>query len=222
MKKYCGFSLLEMLMALIIVVSIVYTAFAITSKTDKKTKTESILKNVYTTIGQITREQNYKKPIDTWGWDNSNIQYASESILNNYILPSIKKKITCSNPLNCVGGFMSKDGEEYTNYRHESNYARAIVGKDGVHIALKAIGKCKRDDFSSLCGIAIIDIDNKNGNNKLGDDVFIFGIYGAGNFMPFKHNISKNDIKSGCTKDSFGDTCAARIMNNNWKIDYWE
>ena len=54
--------------------------------------------------------------------------------------------------------------------------------------------------------------------NRLGVDVFYFGIYGNGVFAPFGYNLSKEEIEQGCSENSLGETCAAKIMRDGWKI----
>ena len=48
----------------------------------------------------------------------------------------------------------------------------------------------------------------------------MFGLYGDGNFMPYGYNFPTEKIDSGCNKKGYGDTCAAKMMYDDWKITY--
>ena len=113
---------------------------------------------------------------------------------------------------------MSMDNEEYVNYRQESDYARALVGKNDIHIALRSTGSCVPNVKDNLCGILVVDVDNKDGENKMGYDVFLFGFYGDGSFRPFGSDFPPEKIEGDCSKFTSGETCAAKIQRDNWVI----
>lgn len=220
MKKFYGFSAIELIVTIFVIYVVVQFSFDFSNKFNQAGKRELLIKKVYTTLEEITRKENEKLPVAKWGWGEFETYVSSKNILTKYIAPSLNKYRPCNNPLNCVGGFLSMDGEDYVNYRQKTDYARAIVGKDNIHIALKSEGGCTQGDANSICGIFIIDIDNKDGANKLGEDVFIFAFYGDGAFHPYGYNYESKKIEAGCAKFSYGDTCAAKIMNDNWQIRY--
>ncbi len=220
MKKIYGFSAIELVFVILVIYIVVQFSFDFTNKFSKEGKRELLIKRVYVTMSEATAKENEKLPISKWGWGEFETYVSSNNILKERIAPYLSKFRPCNNPLNCVGGFLSMDGEDYVNYRQKTDYARAIVGKDNIHIALKSLGGCIQGDPASVCGIFVIDISNKDGANKLGEDVFMFAFYGDGTFHPFGYNYDEKKIEAGCAKFSYGDTCAAKIMNDNWQIRY--
>ena len=220
MVKCRAFSVIEFIMAICVLIAVVVLISPFFNKLSKAERTALTLKDVYETINStVERYEQYDEPCQTWGWSVSDTYEISKYILDKYIVPSFSNYTSCSNPLLCVGGFLSMDGEDYTNYRQREDYVRALVGKKKVHIALRSTGSCVMGAADNLCGILVVDVDNKDGENKLGYDVFVFGFYGDGKFMPFGYNFSKEDIEKNCSKYSYGETCAAKIMNNNWVMN---
>ena len=220
MKKFIAFSLVELLIVLFMVFVVAKITYSIANKPDKTTETEIKLKKTYDLLNDIIIAQNNKKPLYTWGWNKEKADDSPNSVLENYILPLAGKHILCSQfPLNCVGGFMSMDNEEYTNFRRDTSYARAIL-EDGTHIALNFENKCRKDLPNLPCGTIVIDINNKEGNNRLGEDVFVFDLYSNGSFLPHGMKENEDKINVNCDTNGYGDMCAARIMRDNWKIRY--
>ena len=220
MGKCRAFSFIELLTAVCIILTVVTFVNPLFNKLSEKEKIAYTLKEVYETINDtVQRYKQYDEPCQTWGWNAPDTNEISQYILDKYILPSFSGYTSCKNPLLCVGGFLSMDGEDYTNYRQKTDYARALVDKRKVHIALRSTGACVMDVPNNLCGILVVDVDNKDGENRLGYDVFVFGFYGDGKFMPYGYNFSEEDIEKNCSKYFYGETCAAKIMNNNWVIN---
>jgi len=215
-----AFSMMELLTTICVLFAVVVLIMPVTNKFSRKDKTLHLLKEIQEAIApSFERYSKTDTPPQYWDWNNPNTKEASEKIFENYILPLFPKYTSCNNPLLCVGGFLTMDGEEYTNFRQEEGYARALVGKHNIHIALRASGICAPNVAESLCGVLVVDIDNKDGDNKMGYDVFLFGFYGDGSFKPFGYNFEKEKIAAECSNYSSGNTCAAKILADNFVLN---
>lgn len=75
-----------------------------------------------------------------------------------------------------------------------------------------------------------IDVNGESAPNRLGRDVFVFGLANNGHLVPagsaaYNNNIMGQNLAvfpDTCTDDNIGDglTCAARVVAEGWKINY--
>ncbi len=218
MKKLHSFSLMELLVTICVLILISGLSASLNGNFSKKDKTIFILKDINEKLGEMAQMyKGYDEPIGAWPWNYKDNEFANEAILRKYILPVFEKHTMCKEkPLYCVGGFMTLDGEDYTNFRRDNEFARALVGKNNVHIALKTTGTCNPEIKNNLCGILVVDVDNKDGENKLGYDVFMFGFYSNGTFAPYGYEASDEIVDQRCSKYNSGDTCAQKIAKDGW------
>ena len=217
MRKKLAFTMIELLVVAITIFACVKLAVNITDNFSKKDKTVNILKDLQATISKsILFNESTDNGVASWLWrgDSYNVAYG---ILTKYLLVDYPDAVNCSNPLNCVGGYSSMDGEDYTNFRQEDEYARFLINKEKIHIALKTVDPCEKNQ-NTLCAIVAVDINNKDLPNKLGYDVFLFGVYSLGGFMPYGYNLDKDEVEKNCSPDSNGETCAAKIMRDGWQM----
>ena len=217
MKKKFAFTMIEILIVFITIFACVKLASNIADSFSGKDKTVNILKDVQATISKsILFNETTDNGVTNWLWkgDSYNVAYG---ILTKYLLVDYENVTPCTNPLNCVGGYSSMDGEDYTNFRQEREYARFLINNEKTYIALKTVGTCERNQ-NTLCAIVVVDINNKDLPNKLGYDVFLFGVYSQAGFMPYGYNFKQEDIERNCSFDSTGETCAAKIMLDGWQM----
>lgn len=81
----------------------------------------------------------------------------------------------------------------------------------------------------------IIDVNGAEGPNRLGKDIFLFGVENNGKLVPagsaaYNNSISDDmneelytDAENGCSGDTVagdGASCAARVVADGWKINY--
>ncbi len=186
-------------------------------KTNEK---EQVLKDVYESLKYaILMSGNATKPAKDWEWQYNDPEFAAEYILKKRILPYVTNYKTCEDKaLQCVGGFsyLNKEDYEHINFRRTKQYARAIVGIYDAHVALTMTGECKKNRKKSVCGILLVDINNKDTPNTMGYDVFKFAIYGDGSFLPYGFYWPRKDIEEECSQGFSGESCAAKILLDGW------
>lgn len=221
MTKQKATTLLELVVTVGIILVVVHLSYITLNKLKANNKNIDTLKKVYNSIQNVLENNNASgNPSMNWNWNNGDVYEVSKNILEKYILSFYYKKTLCNSTINCVGGFLSLNKEEYVNYKQTTDYASAIVGDENYHFSLRTTKNCQKNNPTSLCGLFVIDIDNKSGYNQLGYDVFMFGFYGDGSFKPYGYYFPKDKIDAGCNPSAYGDTCAAKIIAEGWNTNY--
>ncbi len=75
----------------------------------------------------------------------------------------------------------------------------------------------------ALSPALVVDINGDKKPNKLGYDVFAFfyGTYDMGPYTDKIYNRFRPNSRTGCSRNDkgmYGEGCAWKIMQNNWKI----
>lgn len=218
MKKRSGLTMSEALFTLAIIgVIAALTVFGLVTKISD-TKNIAALKKFYSSISQVTMfvildrsSPNY------WGLDE--YSQNSSALAFSYYRPYFKVVRECSNETGCwqyPTKFLS--GKVYLKRAKMYQYMFTLV--DGMNVIMNVYPK---DIVRSEFGVnvekdSVVFIIDVNGNaypNQMGRDIFAFVLNGS-DIVP-----SGTDNSYNCNKAASGLTCAARVINDGWKITYY-
>ncbi len=217
-KKHSGLTLSETLFTLAIIGVIAsLTFFGLFTKISDA-KNMAALKKFYTSISQVTMYVILDRSSpDYWGLD----QYSQDSsaLAFSYYKPYFKVVRECSNSTGCwqyPTKFLS--GRVYLARAQMYQYMFTLV--DGMNVLINVY---PRDIVRSEFGVNveedsvvfIIDVNGNSYPNQLGRDIFAFVLDGK-EVVP-----SGLDNTYNCNKAASGLTCAARVINDGWKITYY-
>ncbi len=217
-KKRSGLTMSEALFTLSIIGVIAgLTIFGLLAKLSD-TKNIAALKKFYTSVSQVTMfvmldrsSPNY------WGLDEYSQQ--SSATAYSYFRPYFKVIRECSNETGCwqyPTKFLS--GKVYLKNVKMYQYMFTLV--DGMNVIMNVYPKeivqsefgvnVKKDSV-----VFIIDVNGNAYPNQLGRDIFAFVLNGN-EVVP-----GGTDNSYNCNKAASGLTCAARVINDGWKITYY-
>lgn len=215
-----GFTLAEVLITLgIIGVVAAMTLPALITKYENKRNVEQ-LKKFYSTFSQALQKAAYDAGCDY----SISCYYESIGVTNNSntqdrvnkAFESISRQLTnvkkCDKPTG--NGFHLGQCTDYKlNHNYdgsgtEEDYFYNIITTDGMYISYTASGSTTNGGWTS------VDVNGPKKPNREGRDIFTFWNYKGNKILPPVDN-------DNCTNENkYGQSCAARIMKNNWEIDY--
>lgn len=218
LKKRSGLTISEALFTLAIIGVIAgLTIFGLLAKVNDS-KNIAALKKFYTAVSQVTMfvmldrsSPNY------WGLDE--YSQKSSAMAYSYYRPYFKVVRECSNATGCwqyPTKFLS--GKVYLKNTKLYQYMFTLV--DGTNVIMNVYPK---DIIQSEFGVnverdSVVFIIDVNGNaypNQMGRDIFAFVLKGN-EIVP-----GGLDNTYNCNKAASGLTCAARVINDGWKITYY-
>ena len=83
-------------------------------------------------------------------------------------------------------------------------------------------GACVGFDLYGQSRVVFIDINGSQSRpNLFGKDMFMFECTSNNSFIPRGYNLPYSEISSNCKKGGKGGFCAARIIRDGWKINYY-
>ena len=83
-------------------------------------------------------------------------------------------------------------------------------------------GACVGFDLYGQSRVVFIDINGSQSRpNLFGKDMFMFECTSNNSFIPRGYNLHYSEISSNCKKGGKGGFCAARIIRDGWKINYY-
>lgn len=215
-----AFTLAEVLITLgIIGVAAAMTLPTLITKYENQRNVEQ-LKKFYSTFSQALQKAAYDAGCEY----SMECYYSSLDITDNpntqervdKAFESIKKQLVnvkkCDKPTGT--GFGTGQCTDY-KYNHnydgsgtEADFLYNIITTDGMYISYTASGS------STNGGWTVVDVNGPQKPNREGRDIFTFWNYEGNKILPPVDN-------DNCTNSNkYGQSCAARIMKNNWKIDY--
>ena len=217
--RYKGFTLAEVLITLgVIGVVSAMTLPSLVANYQKK-QNVVLLKKFYTNFSaallKAAQEEgcvgDFNCYFDAIGvTNNSNTADRVEKAYN-----SILKHLNATRCTNPTGtGFVTAQCADYTiNHNYDGSGTDALfhysfVTNDGMYISYVASGS------STYGGWIVVDVNGPKKPNREGRDIFTFWI--------FEGNKPLSPVARGnCTEDDkYGQSCAARIIKNNWEMDY--
>ena len=235
--KKAAFTLAEVLITLGIIGVVAALTLPSLINNYQKSKVESQLKKSYSVLEQtIKMAENDYGPINDWAeWDNS------EQILNKYFLPYLKgakvygkaenwEKAMCYEPNSIIHSNSSQSDYLYNWLDGATHISTPFVA--GCTSSIRLIdGTCIGINHDCVYNAKKIMID-VNGSNRLpnvaGKDLFMFYINSDGVLKPQGYDWSLEEMSSATKYNACnpkatcgGDVCAARIMAEGWKINYW-
>lgn len=218
LKKRSGLSMSEILFTLAIIgVIAALTTFGLVAKVND-VKNIAALKKIYSSISQVAMyvildrsNPNY------WGLDE--YSQNSSALAFSYFKPYFKVVRECSNAAGCwqyPTKFLS--GDVYLRRAKMYQYMFTLV--DGTNVIMNVYPK---DIIVSEFGVNvekdsvvfIIDVNGNSYPNQIGRDIFAFVLKGK-EIVP-----SGIDNSYNCNRAASGLTCAARVINDGWKITYY-
>lgn len=207
-------------------------------KNYQRKETETRLQRAYSIINQAFMAAQVKHgEIKDWPeWDDA------EFILEHYIKPEIKEAKVFP-PSESTTNLMCFEGDFVGNYTNSNNNENTQYGwMDNIYIS-SPFQRDKTASIKLMDGTCIglnpnlsnnyskrIFIDT-NGSyrrpNKAGIDLFFF-IVDGNRIMPYGYDKSLTEISDKSTNNAChlqahlgGQYCAAKIMAEGWKINYW-
>lgn len=159
-------------------------------------------------------------PVSMWGWNGEDDSAAADAIMRDFISQKLQIVKYCGTKSGdgCGSEYLGLDGTSKGNWDSDSVLAKSAL-VDGITMGLKTKSACPEDvDSQVLCGEVIADLNGRKGPNRIGRDIFYFGIYSNGLFMPLDYDKTKEEINDGCKKGADGKTCAAKVMIDDWKF----
>ena len=218
MKKHSGLTMSEALFTLAIIGVIAsLTIFGLVAKISDA-KNIAALKKIYTSISQVTMFVILDRSSPNfWGLDE--YSQNSSALAFSYYRPYFKVVRECSNAAGCwqyPTKFLS--GKVYLKRSMIYQYMFTLV--DGMNVIMNVYPK---DIVRSEFGVnvekdSVVFIVDVNGNaypNQMGRDIFTFVLNGS-EIVPGGFDNTYN-----CNKAASGLTCAARVINDGWKITYY-
>ena len=243
--KRTAFTLAEVLVTICIIG--IVSALTLPSLLANYTKTQTVvqLKKSYSVLEQtIKNAENDYGEVNNWPeWDDAEI------ILNKYFVPYLQgtkefgkvkswDKAICYTPsvkthvdnLNRIVQYTFLSGMHVSNPFY-ANKTASIQLNDGTCIGLNPILDLNENASYSALFLRLILIDVNGAQkapNVVGKDLFFFYINSDGVIKPFGDIWSRDRILSpsfnlSCNTKSIlgGHTCAYRIMQEGWKINYY-
>jgi len=200
-----GFTLAEVLITLVIigVISAITVPTIITKYQKEQTVTK--LKKAYSSLSQTTaRAISDYGPIKTWEIGLEGDTEKTRFFLNKYLIPylSVQKPPTTKEEGKWNSKFMYLNKEKH-EYSITSRTNTSSNGKSQIYL--------------------YIDINGDKKPNKFGKDIFLFTYsLTQERVYPIGLSSSRDSILSNsnyqCHKNQIGETCAALIMKDGWKI----
>ena len=236
--KSAAFTLAEVLITLGIIGVVAALTLPALINNYQKSKVESQLKKSYSVLEQtIKMAENDYGSINDWAeWNNS------EEILNKYFLPYLKgAKVYGPAGISTKAMCYDANSKKFSNDKvgdYLYNWFDGVFMSsplDANTSSIKLIdGTCigvngTNITYPQYSKNFFIDV---NGSNKLpnmaGKDLFFFYINSNGFIKPYGDNWGLERISSATENNACnlkaplgGYACAARIMAEGWKINYW-
>ena len=228
--KNSGFTLAEVLITLGVIGVVAALTLPSVVANYQKEATVAKLKKTYSVVNQAIL-QSIVENDDYSNWEKPNDANTNNAFFEKYWLPYFKGAVVCTWRNLC--GYGSRATLSSTFYRLNESSS----GISGKPITLTAIGFTDRSTIMLPDGSVVIyfngynnsaipaswiliDINGGQKPNTYGKDVFLFDRNNKGMLVPRCNNFTTEQINKDCSNKGSGECCAARIINNGWKIDY--
>lgn len=242
MKK--GFTLAEVILTLTAIgIVAAMTIPAMIHVTNKKATIEQLKKSASTLNHAVYTGVVTDGDLAGWGWETED---SALKIMQEIISPRLNVGFLCSgdsgNNAICSYNVQNIAGDE-SDIKDIFDAKTRVYLTDGSLVAFASnfeappsedggdsgdkpddaaqTGGCKYGgDPKALCGVFMVDVNGPRRPNKIGKDVFYFGLYLSGSVLPYGANASEDFVNENCTEESSGTTCAAKIVNGGWDVCY--
>lgn len=233
-----GFTLSEVLITLAIVAIVATMTIPSIVVSNQKTELEARFAKSYRTITYAVNMAIAENGgIETWEWKETYSSKEMDEFVKTYFLPYLNVVKFCPSD-NSVAGCFPDITYKFLNGKNWINIATSKVPKallsDGTAIQFGFINSCFKD--KNRCMSFRIDTNGVKKPNKEGVDTFLFNLYPqTSEFLPHGIYFDKSyDEQTGnferigvgeegldaCTKSGQGGVCAAKIIQDGFKINY--
>lgn len=240
-KRFNGFTLAEVLITLTIIG--VVASMSIPGIVANKNKTEYVtgLKKAYATLSQvmqrITQQAGCINDLKCTGYfvgDNDPQAIGDAMVANMSVTKNCERAILAtSSDEGCWPLPYTLDGTGNGIDFDRISYYKFITADGMSFVVRDDNGNCNTDDSASdtgplfnVCGSVAVDINGKKGPNRMGRDMFFFNLTSSSRIIPFgvEDDAAYGHWKSArCgigTDSGRGESCAARIMEEGWEMNY--
>ena len=243
-KQKFAFTAAETLLAMLIIGIVIAISFPTLFLSYRKSTTVTILKDTYSELNSAITNLSLSK-----GCAGNLVCKDLLSNFTNYLSSQYQINKTCIAPNdNCwnnrVYQYINRDVNHIRNYNEVGN--NFIDAKNRIFNIEIIDTTCSTDlsanvspgdtvppkhKLKNVCGFITVDIDGNKNTNIYGIDVFKFILTNTRNsyLYPFGgkyHNqYWKGAETESCQPENNlfnGETCAGRIMDENWKINYFD
>lgn len=229
-NKSHGFTLAEVLITLGGIGVVAALTLPILIERHQKQVTVTLLKKAYTTLSQafVSSVADNGNAND---WVDTNDKLTEENIkeyFNQYWTPYLKGFKFCTSQKSC--GYNERPKAYNGNYPMLDFFGGkriSILTADGMYMLFRSVGGASGsgvETFSKMQQI-FVDINAGKGPNMYGKDIFLFFLdLENARIYPYGYNYTDDYINEYCygsSASSFWTTCAARIMRDGWKINYY-
>lgn len=237
-----GFTLAEVLITLGIIGIVAALTVPSLIANYQKTQTISQLKEAYSLLNQaaeLIKENNSGTFVGIFA--HNALLFGASSNLDIWAKYLKHTRICYGAPdtyNNCWATTYNLTGTALPAWSNEYvNYSSGMVLANGMTVLLAgdtgdgwgpALGsglwgnKCAggTGQLKNLCSGVIIDLNGQKPPNRAGKDVFIFVLTIDG-LKPYHDNWTDCDDTGGSGIRYYGTSCAYRIIQDNWQINYW-
>lgn len=223
-KCIFAFTLAEVLIVVGIIGIVAEMTIPTLQKDFQKQVTISSLKKQYSSLAQAVRlSEADNGPNENWDWGLSTDGTVRQSF-DYYWAPYLRISKYCSSYSDCgynsVAPWLRPDGTSYGMTLVYAPMRTTVILNDGTLLLVKAFQSAPVNGDPDVSSRYIfIDINGPQGPNTLGKDVFDFILVPQKGLMPYGYGASSAFVNSNCSKGSWGETCAAKIMYEGWIIN---
>lgn len=218
MKKNKGFSTLEIIASIFVIVVIFFVCIRPMQMYQRKKDAATILKKTYSELFQtLQMAVGENGDVSRWGFTG---RFEDRKIIQTKIAPHLNLGENCLEKTGkCVPLENYKTlGNKYTSLN--LSMLPAFTLANGASVMFDFMRSCNAQ--GSVCALIYIDVNGSAKPNMLGRDLFIFELKNSNSMLEPYNKKNKeliSDAKEGCSKKSLAaKNCAALIYNNNWKI----
>ena len=220
-RKKAAFTLAEVLITLGIIGIVAAITIPMLMTKYEKIRTVNQLKKTYSELSQAFKAVSEENDLYTIG-DNWQDRTAIVKALEPYI-KILNVYADNSNGLNA----MCYDGS-IKSYNKGGQYGWLDTVGVSTPFSRKTAsikllnGACVGFDLYGQSRVVFIDINGSQSRpNLFGKDLFMFELTSNNSFIPRGYNLPYSEISSNCKKGGKGGFCAARIIRDGWKINYY-
>lgn len=222
--KLFAFTLAEVLIVVGIIGIVAEMTIPTLQKDFQKQVTITSLKKQYTSLAQAVRlSEAANGPNENWNWGLSTDGTVRQSF-DTYWAPYLRISQYCSSYSDC--GYASSipwkrpDGTSYGMTLVYAPMRTTVMLRDGSLLLVKAFQSAPvNGDPDVPSQYVFIDINGPQSPNTLGKDVFDFILVAQKGLMPYGYGASSSFVNTNCSRTSWGETCAAKIMYEGWNIN---
>jgi prepilin-type N-terminal cleavage/methylation domain-containing protein len=225
-----AFTLAEVLITLGIIGVVAALTLPSVIQSYQKQVTVNKLKKAYSTLSQVVARSYAENgsPLENLAGEVVTADKTKE-IFETYWLPYFKSPIVAKKTLysnsTMTPYYYLKGSITSSSYYTDYKYGRILFSTaDGFIITIFIMDWNKDENGQNVAVYTsdariVVDINGTKGPNTFGKDVFEFYSYfDKNNVLPTGSSYSTAQINHYCNKNSSGESCAAKIMKDGWKI----